>query len=249
VKVAAYQAPLLPIGSLEAIDLIRRRVAWCEARGVEILCCPEAVLGGLADDAPHPADFALRVDDGQLAATLAPLASPAVTTIVGFTEITAAGELFNAAAVFHRGAVAGVYRKRHPAIRKSVYSPGAESPVFRIGGLTFGIAICNDSNFPALAKGMAAQGATALFIPTNNALPPAKADVVDDARNVDIALARANRLWVVRADVAGRAGDRMAYGSSAITGPDGSVLHSGRRLTEDLLVAEIGVGPRDGGGD
>ena len=48
-KVAAYQAPLLPSGSVEALELIRRRVNRCEQEGVEILCCPEAVLGGLAD--------------------------------------------------------------------------------------------------------------------------------------------------------------------------------------------------------
>jgi hypothetical protein len=48
-KVAAYQAPLLATGSLEAIDLIEERVAWCESEGVSILCCPEAILGGLAD--------------------------------------------------------------------------------------------------------------------------------------------------------------------------------------------------------
>ena len=49
-RVAAYQAPLLPAGSMEALALIRKRVEWCEAEGVSILCCPEAILGGLADD-------------------------------------------------------------------------------------------------------------------------------------------------------------------------------------------------------
>src|ERR1700730_14784232 len=60
-KVAAYQCPLLGplLGPLSgsvvglaaggAVDLICERVRWSEANGVEILCCPEAVLGGLAD--------------------------------------------------------------------------------------------------------------------------------------------------------------------------------------------------------
>jgi predicted amidohydrolase len=242
VKIAAYQAPLLPGGSLEAIDLIRERIAWCQAEGVEILCCPEAVLGGLADYATRPEDFALDVDGGQLAKVLAPLASEAVTTIVGFTEITGDGALYNSAAVFHHGAVAGVYRKRHPAIRKSVYRAGDASAVFTIGGLTFGILICNDSNFPELARSMAAQGAAALFIPTNNGLPPAKADVVADARNVDVALAMENRVWVIRADVAGRAAGRVSYGSSAIVDPHGRVRRSASRLTQDLLVTDIELG-------
>ena len=37
-KVAAYQAPLLPGGSMEALELILGRVKWCEIEGVDILC-------------------------------------------------------------------------------------------------------------------------------------------------------------------------------------------------------------------
>jgi len=140
-KVAAYQAPLLAAGSLESIDLIEERVTWCESEGVSILCCPEAVVGGLADYAEYPARFAIRTDDGQLARVPAPLTSDSVTSIVGFTELADNDQLYNAAAVFHRGRVAGLYRKLHPAIRRSVYSPGSATPVFRAGELTFGIAI------------------------------------------------------------------------------------------------------------
>jgi hypothetical protein len=35
---------------MDALELIRDRIKWCETEGVDILCCPEAVLGGLADD-------------------------------------------------------------------------------------------------------------------------------------------------------------------------------------------------------
>jgi predicted amidohydrolase len=194
VKVAAYQAPLLPSGSTAAIGLIRDRINWCEAEGVEILCCPEAILGGLADYAPRPSDVAIAVQGGRLNAVLSPLASATVTTIVGFTEIAASGQLYNAAAVFHRGAVIGVYRKLHPAIRRSVYQAGDQLSVFTVGGLTFGIVICNDSNYPEPARILASKGATALFIPTNNGLPPEGADVVADARRVDAARAKEIRV-------------------------------------------------------
>jgi len=223
---------------MAAVELIRKRIEWCEAEGVEILCCPEAVLGGLADYAACPTDFAMDVESGQLSATLAPLASDTVTTILGFTEISA-GQLYNSVAVFHQGAVAGLYRKLHPAIRKSIYRAGDQIPVFKVGGLTFGIVICNDSNFPEPARIMASQGATALFVPTNNGLPLERADVVGDARNAGIARARENSVWVIRADVAGRTADLVSYGSSGIVDPDGTVLQSARRLTEDLLVAEL----------
>src|SRR3954447_16331459 len=86
-KVAAYQPPLLPAGSFEAIALIQERVAWCESEGVSILCCPEAILGGLADYCKDPALFAIRTDDNQLNRVLAPRASDTVTSIIGFTEL------------------------------------------------------------------------------------------------------------------------------------------------------------------
>jgi predicted amidohydrolase len=239
-KVAAYQAPLLPGGSMAALGLIRDRVKWCETAGVGILCCPEAVLGGLADDAECPADIAINVESGQLEPLLAPLASKSVTAIVGFTETAGAGKLYNAAAVVHAGSVVGIYRKRHPAIRRSVYSAGEQSPVFTAGPLSFGIMICNDSNHPALAADMAARGAKAIFLPSNNSLPPDRADVVAWSRAVDIARARDNAVTIVRADVAGRTVDRVSFGSSAIVDARGTVLRVGAALREDILVAEVG---------
>jgi len=44
---------------------------------------------------------------------------------------------------------------------------------------------------------------TALFIPTNNALPPQKADVVAEARNADIARAMENGVVVIGASDCG----------------------------------------------
>jgi len=246
VKVAGYQAPLLAAGSMDALGLIRDRVKWCEAEGISILCCPEAILGGLADYAEHPTRFAISAHGGRLDAVLAPLASDTVTTIVGFTELADDGRLYNSAAVFQRGAAAGLYRKLYPAINRSVYEAGCTIPVFQVGELTFGIVICNDSNYFEPARLMAARGAAALFVPTNNGLPPAKAcaELVAEARNVDIARAVENSMWVIRADVAGRSDELVSYGSSGIVDPDGMVVQSARQLSDDLIVAEIKTKPR-----
>lgn len=240
-KVAAYQAPLRATGSTGIIDLIRAQIAWCEAEGVEILCCPEGVLGGLADYASRPADIALDAAGGQLHALLTPLTSDRVATILGFTEVDRAGRLYNSAAVWHKGSVVGLYRKLHPAINRSIYAAGDSTSVFTIGGLTFGIIICNDSNYREPARIMADQGATALFVPTNNGLPPTKAgpELVAEAREVDIARAIENGVYVIRADVAGRTENLVSYGSSEIVAPDGTVLRSARRLAPDILAAEI----------
>jgi 5-aminopentanamidase len=246
-KVAAYQAPLLTAGSAEVIDLIQERVVWCESERVSILCCPEAILGGLADYSENPARFAIRTDGGHLSKVLAPLASDTVTSIVGFTEL-ADGQLYNAAAVFHQGRVAGLYRKLHPAIRRSVYSAGSLSPVFRVGEVTFGIIICNDSNYFEPAREMATQGARALFVPTNNGLPNKRAytELVQEARAADIARAVENHVWVIRADVAGEDGELMSYGSSGIVNPDGRVVQEASLRSTDFLVADIETTPQSG---
>ncbi len=245
-KVAAYQTPLPATGSMKVIDLIREQVTRCEAQGVEILCCPEAVLGGLADYVDSPAGIALDVESGQLQALLAPLASDKVATILGFTEIDRSGRLYNSAAVFHQGAVAGIYRKLYPAINKSIYDAGDKLPVFTLGDLTFGIIICNDSNYYEPARIMASQGAIALFVPTNNGLPPAKAgqELVAEARAVDIARAVENSVSVIRADVAGRTDYLVSYGSSGIVDPNGQMLQTARQLGGELIVAEIKPSPR-----
>ena len=242
-KVAAYQAPLLADEATDALGLIREQIGRCESAGVDILCCPEAVLGGLADYAKQPAAAAL--DRAELNGVLAPLTSDTVTTILGFTESDRGGALYNSAAVFHRGSVIGVYRKLHPAINRSVYTAGDEMPVFSVSGLTFGIMICYDSNFPEPARVMASRGATALFVPTNNGMPHARsnAGIIGDARRVDIARATENHVTVIRADVAGRTDHLLSYGSSGIVSPQGCVLATARQLTPDLVVAEIDTAP------
>jgi predicted amidohydrolase len=247
VKVAAYQAPLLSSGSLESLTLIRRQIERCEARGVEILCCPEAILGGLADYADDPNEYSIHVTSGQLDDVLKPLASNTVTSIIGFTERGDDGQLFNAAAVFHKGSVLGVYRKLHPAIRRSVYAAGDETPVFRLGDFKFGIVICLDTTYLEPARSMVASGATALFVPSNNGLPKKRAcaDLPAQARSADIALAVDNRVYVIRADVAGHNESLLSYGSSEIVDPSGMVLQSARTLNDDLIIDEIETVPYD----
>jgi predicted amidohydrolase len=232
--------PLASARRLDALPLIQNCVRRCEGEGVDVLLCPEAILGGLADDLERPIQIAITVGNGELRALLAPLSSKSVTTILGFTEADA-GKLYNSAAVFSRGEVLGVYRKRHPARRSSVYAPGEKSAVFTVGSHRFGIMICNDTNFPDVAAGLAAHGASLALVPSNNALRPEYADVVAVTRETDVANARRSGLAVVRADVAGDLGTRRSLGSSSIIDRGGEILRAGRIGVEDLLVADLGA--------
>ena len=238
-RVAAYQAPLLPAGSFEAIELIRAQVAVCERERVDFLCCPEGILGGLADYAPDP--WSIAIDSDRLESVLEPLGSETVTTILGFTERADTDTLLNAAAILHRGKVAGIYRKVHPAIRRSVYAAGTEAPVFTFHGVTFGIVICYDSQFPDLVDAMAGKGATLLFIPTNNGLPRDRdrSGLAGEARAHDVAHATRSHLWVVRADVVGDNGTLASDGASGVVDPTGRLVAIPCSPTPHLLVAPV----------
>jgi predicted amidohydrolase len=239
-KVAAWQAPLVGSSAKDVLASIRSRVDDCEAEGVAILCCPEAVVGGLADYAPDACETAIPTSD--ILSFLAPIANARLTTIVGFTERSSDSCLYNSAAVVGHGRLSGVYRKWHPAVRRSVYRAGSASPVFQVDGACFGILICYDSTFPELGANLASRGARVIFVPTNNALPKSNSssDLVLAARACDTALATGNHCWVVRADVAGMMGGLQSAGSSAIISPTGKTVSSARPLSDDLLVAEIG---------
>lgn len=223
---------------MAALEMIHQRVRRCEVERVDVLLCPEGVLGGLADDLESPSEIAIAA--GDLPEVLRPLASESVATIVGFTE-ACDGRLYNSAAVYARGEVRGVYRKRHPARRESIYSAGTESPVFVLGDCRFGMMICNDTNFPDLATDMVKRGAQLLLVPSNNGLRSEIADVVELTRAVDVETARRCGTPVVRADVAGWTEARVAFGTSAIIGAGGDVIRSGTLFAEDLLVADLEV--------
>lgn len=89
---------------------------------------------------------------------------------------------------------------------------------------------------------MASRGATALFVPSNNGLPHGRAneDLVTETRNLDTSRAVDNGVAIVRADVAGRAGDLLSYGTSAIIDRRGQLLASAKEFfTSQLLIGEI----------
>ena len=240
-KVAAYQAPLAPGSINQALARIRVQIDRCETLGVEILCCPEAVLGGLADYVDQPSEIAIDVSGDGMQRIATTLASHLVTTIVGFTEIDRDGRLFNAAAVLSRGSVAGIYRKLHPAINRSVYQAGQALPLFTAGSLTFGVVICLDSTFAEPISAMVARGARAIFIPTNNGMPPHKGggELVAEAREIDIAHARKHGVPIIRADVAGRVGRLASHGSSSIVDGSGQVLAAAPPWNADLVMSNI----------
>ncbi|HEX7166116.1 MAG TPA: carbon-nitrogen hydrolase family protein [Acidimicrobiales bacterium] len=238
-KVAAFQAPLLPFGSMDAIELIADRVTECVTRGVELLVCPEAIVGGLAFESNGDSldDVALTLTE--LDDVVRPLHHPSLTTVLGFTERAPAGLLFNSAAILAGGSVVGVYRKVYPGYRTAL-SAGTELPVFDAGRTRIGIAICNDTWYVEPARVLAERGAAILCVPVFGAHPPDRyARLEPRGRNLLVARAVDTTTTLIAADVAGRRGDRVSAGLTAIVDPDGTVVASAEPYEPGLVVASV----------
>jgi len=228
---------------MDAIDHIAQQLTHCQVDGVDVLCCPEAIIGGLAheSDGESPVDVALEVANGELAERLAPLMSTSVALIVGFTEKDEAGHIFGSAAVIADGHLAGIHRKAYPGYR-TVVQAGIELATFQLGAATCGVMICNDVWYVEPARILAAAGAAVIFVPTHSG------HLRDESmarrlrprgENLPIARAVENTTTVVVADVAGRQGDRFALGCSSIVDPDGVVLARSEPTRPGLIVADV----------
>jgi len=152
---------------MDAVELIGEQLTQCERVGVDLLCCPEAILGGLAheSDGQSPHDVAVSVKD--LRRLLAPLTSSPVATVVGFTERADDGQLYNSAALLADGAVQLIFRKVYPGYR-TVIRAGIVLPVITFRGTVIGIMICNDLWYVEPARILASKGAAVIFVPTNS---------------------------------------------------------------------------------
>jgi predicted amidohydrolase len=244
IRVAAYQMPVGACYRADTVQHLGARVRECERAGVSLLCCPEGALGGLADYVDAPDTIAIPADPAVIAAKLRPLASRTVTIVVGFTERDASGAYYNAAAVCSDGAVLGINRKRHPAIRRSRYRAGGETLVFRTDAGILGILICRDSTDAQLAAALVDRGAQILCIPTNNAMPPDRSgpNLADEVRALDAQLATTLGVPVVRADVIGGVAGLVGAGTSMITQPSAEQLRARGTEEGELIVAPLSSG-------
>ncbi|MEE6178214.1 carbon-nitrogen hydrolase family protein [Mycobacterium sp. 050134] len=240
-RVAAYQAPHLPFGSMDAVGLINDQLERCEREAVELLCCPDAVIGGLAYEpaGQSPDDVALSL--GEFRGLVRPLMASSVASVIGFTERATDGRLFNSAAFLADGDLHAVYRKVYPGYCTAICA-GTELPVATFNDTTFGLMICNDIWYVEPARILASKGAALILIPTNSGHIRSE-EVLTRLRrrgkNLPVARAVDNTVTIVVADIVGEQDGRQALGSSCIIDPDGEVLAAATDGEDDLIFADL----------
>lgn len=210
---------------------------------VEVVSFPECYLTGYTDSAEKARQGAFALDSPQMMKVLEKTMAAEATFIVGFNELRGQ-DLYNTAAVIHKGHVLGTYSKC------SAYMPfhkqGREFPVFERAGVTFGVIICSDGGFIEPARLLALKGAKIIFAPHYNAIGPT--GLIGHFMHVradHTARAVENRVYFVRGNNVAPgldpsfAKESVAYGDSYVMDPVGEIVVRSRRHQEDFIFADV----------
>ena len=166
-----------------------------------------------------------------------------LVVVFNLYEIDESGRTFDSSPVIDAdGTLLGVCRMVHITDyeafhEKDYYHPGnTGAPVFdtRVGKV--GVAICYDRHYPEYMRALALGGADLVVIPQAGALgewPEGlfEAEVRTAAFQNGYFVALCNRVGVE---------EKLTFaGESFVSDPDGRIIASGKRLEEDLVVAEL----------
>jgi predicted amidohydrolase len=211
---------------------------------VEIVCFPECCLTGYPDTEELARRDAFALDSPKMLQVLDRSSRFEATAVVGFNE-KRGPDLYNTAAVVHKGHVLGTYSKC------SAYQPfhkqGREFPVFERGGMKFGVVICSDGGYIEPARILALKGARVIFSPHYNYIgPDYLLDHFQEVRSDHVARAVENRVYFVRGNNVNLGKDPgitryegIGYGDSYVLDPRGEMVARSRRGHEDFILADI----------
>ncbi|HEY7728212.1 MAG TPA: NAD+ synthase [Candidatus Eisenbacteria bacterium] len=225
----------LPGNARKIIHFIRR----AREQGADLVAFPELTLTGYP-----PEDLLLRpefIDQNQAALEEVVRETPGITAIVGFAQ--RAGDVYNAAAVAHDGAVAGVYRKRHLpnyAVFDEVryFRPGRETFICERGPLRFGVNVCEDIFSPlGPTTALAVYGDAQLVI--NLSSSPFHAGKSQMRDRMLATRATDGVSFVAFVNTVGGQDELVFDGNSRVFGPRGEILARARAFEEDLVLVDL----------
>jgi predicted amidohydrolase len=245
VRLGAAAIQFAPV--LGAVDDNRARAARAIAeaaeRGAGLVVLPELCTSGYVFHDTAEALAASEPLDGPAVTSWSELARRHDLTIVaGLCERGEAGAVHNTAAVVDGNGLVASYRKTHLWDReKEIFDCGAvPSPVVETAHGRIGIAICYDSFFPEVMRGLALAGADVIVVPMNSpaVVPPVLPQSVEVS--MAVASAAANRVFVVQADRTGQERGVDWTEATVIVDPDGRLL-AGPVTGEAVLVADLAL--------
>jgi omega-amidase len=242
-KIAAAQIELSRDSGKNA-DRIKAYITNAGEKGISIVAFPETALTGYTVNAfrHHDQD---RVDvlTGEIHATVK---QTGVAAVVGL-PYREDGTLYNSAVVLLPDGNRMLYHKRYlVGFEEEIFTPGKQNLVFPHDGLSIGVVICRDQNFPMLFAELKQSGADVVFILSAHYYKPTEARWKLD-KNIALPIARAteNGLYVCKANAVGTIPGKVNLGHSLIVGPNGVVLARAGESSEAFLSFDIDITTKD----
>lgn len=213
------QIPIEDNGVTANLQRVLHTIAQ-RAPGTALIVFPEATLSGFPTR--HTVGGVAESIDGPSLTTVREAARAAhVGVAVGFAERD--GERFFNTTVLidEHGEIALRYRKTHLwASDVGVFEPGDRYEVCRFNGLTVGLLICYDIEFPETARAVASLGADLLIVTNGNMNPFGPVH-----RRAIVARAMENQMFAALVNRTGSGDDNLTFpGESALIDPSGDVL-------------------------
>jgi NAD+ synthase (glutamine-hydrolysing) len=209
--------------------------------GTDLIAFPELAVTGYP-----PEDLLLKpsfLTANQAAVEEITTATQGLTAIVGFVDVD--GDVYNAAAVLHDGALAGIYRKHYlPTYgvfdEDRTFRASDENHVFRLNDLTVGVSVCEDIWYPEGPPQVQARAGAQLLVNISASPYHASKGV---ARDRMLATRAADNVAVVAfCNLVGGQDELVFAGGSVIFDERGEVVARGAQFEEDLIVADVDVG-------
>ena len=224
-----------------------RRLARAAVRdaidaGARLVVLPELCTSGYVFDSLEEARSLAQPPEGGALAEWAEEARRGDAVVVGgFCELGPDGALYNSAAVVDGTGVRAVYRKTHLWDREQLFfaAGAAPPPVVETAIGRVGVAVCYDTSFPELLRGIALRGADIIAVPTNNPRfprPPGQEPLEVVAMR---AHAYFNRVFVACCDRCGSERGVDFLGASVITDEQGWTLAAAELGSPALLTADV----------
>lgn len=239
-KIAALQMQSVLADVTANLARIDRAAKEAAATGAGLLIAPELAVSGYGA-AEAMAKLASPAG-GEVEQRLGEIArNHSIAIVAGFAE-RADGDIYNSAIFVDDKGSSRIYRKSH---LYGDYERGlfcAEKPsavTVEHGGITFGMLICYDVEFPENVRRLALAGAELVVVPT--ALPKGTSGSFI-AQTLIRTRAFENQVYVAYVNHCGSDGAFEYAGLSCIAAPDGQFLAQAPADSEALLYADIEPG-------
>jgi len=243
IALANIQYPATPE---ESVSLAEQAIAQSSEERANLVCFPECFVPGYRGmgKVVPPVDPVFL--ERAWARVAAAAARANVAVILGTERVVDAALLITALVVDHDGKVLGIQDKvQIDPSEEGTYSAGCGRQIFRIGPLTFGVVICHEGwRYPETVRWAVVRGAQIVFHPHFHQAEPGSyrpTTFADPANSFHekAALCRAAENTCYFATV-NYANDGSAT-TSAVIGPDGTLLRYQPYGQRGLLIADIDI--------